>query len=377
MNAVAEANPQPQQILNLARYDRAGARDRIAALALEQQVRLICESAAALRSRLLALAPNPDRLIPKLPEAELCFSIKAAGLHDAAWIVEYATEEQVQACLDLDLCSDFTTNRKLLDDWLSCFAEAGDETLLRVVRSVDPELQVLWLSDRLQVVVRDADPSAWQAPPGAKTVDGVFYLIPARPEDDLAVPLRLLTLLFSEEPELYERLLQSVRYELPAETEEAALRWREARLQDLGFPPTEEALAVYAPLSNRAARELPGEMPRPTPWRVPVWLPQLPNPRDAAYSVLRAAAELRPEDRSGFFFAYLALANKVARADHLALGDAESIPAALEKVAKLASRGLDELTRLHTMTTVELLERAPLEFMFRVGVTLDRGEGAK
>jgi len=377
MNAPAEANLESQRLLNLARRDRAAARARIAALELDEQVQLVCETAAALRSRLLALIPEPDRLIPRLPEAELCFSIKAAGLHDAAWIVEYATQDQIQACLDLDLCSHFTTDRVLLDEWFSCFAEAGDEVLLRIVQNVDPELHVLWLSDRLEVLVRDADPTAWQAPSGARTIDGVFYLIPTRPDDDLAVPLRLLTLLFSEDGALYERLLQSLRYELVAETEEAALRWREARLQDLGFPPAEEALAIYAPLPARAVRELPGPTPRPVAWHIPVWLPRLPSAGDSAHSVLRAAGELGPEARSGFFFAYLALANKIARADRLPLGDAESIPAALEKVATLASRGLDELARLHTMTTVELLERVPLEFVFRLGVTLDRGEGAK
>jgi hypothetical protein len=375
--ADAGADPHSKQILNLARRDRDAARARVASLAIHEQVRLICESGAALRPRLLGLVPEPDQVIPMLPEAELCFSIKAAGLQDAAWIVEHATDDQLQACLDLDLCSDLTTDREQLNEWLGCFAEAGDESLLRILQNVDPELQVLWLCDRLDVVVRDADPSAWQAPPGAKTVDGVFYLLPRRADDDLAVPLRLLTLLFSEDRERYERLLQAARYELTAETEEAALRWREARLQDLGFPPREEALAIYAPLPEGALRALPEAALRPVPWHLPVWAPRLPSARDAAHSVLRAAAGLDREEQSGFFFAYLALANKVARADRLALGDAESIPAALEKVAVLASYGLDELTRRHAVGATELLGRVPLEFVFRVGVTLDRGGAGK
>ncbi len=349
----------------------------LASLDLDEQVRLVCECPVSQRSLLLSLAAEPERLIPALPEAELCFSIKAAGLHDAAWIVEHATTEQIQACLDLDLCSNFDTNRAAMDEWFRCLCEAGDDALLKAARELDPELWILWLKDRLEVVVRDADASAWQAPAGAKTIDGVFFLLAQRANDDLSVPVRLLTLLFTEERDLYERFLQGVRYELISGTEEWAFRWREGRLEDLGFPRAEEAASIYARVPERQWSELPERGARPEPWTLPVWAPRLPAARDARHSLLRAAAELDPEEGSSFFFAYLALANKVARADRMPLGDAESIPAAMEKVARVASLGLDALARRHDSNPAEVLRRAPLEFLFRVGVTLDPGEGAK
>ena len=51
------------------------------------------------------------------------------------------------------------------------------------------------------------------------------------------------------------------------------------------------------------------------------------------------------EGRRAFLFSLLALANGVAVADRLPLGDPESVPGAMEKGAKTASRGMVEIAR--------------------------------
>jgi pimeloyl-ACP methyl ester carboxylesterase len=55
---------------------------------------------------------------------------------------------------------------------------------------------------------------------------------------------------------------------------------------------------------------------------------------DSTLSLLRAAAELDDEARRRVFYAFLALANQVAVADQLPLGDVESIPRAKFHVRK-------------------------------------------
>ena len=74
----------------------------------------------------------------------------------------------------------------------------------------------------------------------------------------------------------------------------------------------------------------------------------------------------------GVIFGLIALANRVAVADHMPLGDAETIPAATRKAVSLASAGLEEQSRLLGTSPAEVLVRARLEDLFRLGVALER-----
>ena len=67
----------------------------------------------------------------------------------------------------------------------------------------------------------------------------------------------------------------------------------------------------------------------------------------------------------------MALANKVAVADRLSLGDVETLPIAIEKGAQIVSRGLEHVAAETATPASEVLERASLEYLFRVGASLD------
>src|SRR6266850_5657482 len=90
------------ELLALARRDPRAAEQTLAALPIAAQVAAVCEAPLAERGRILGLVPEPEAVIPELPPAELCFTIKAIGLADAAWVLEYVTPEQTVAALDLD-----------------------------------------------------------------------------------------------------------------------------------------------------------------------------------------------------------------------------------------------------------------------------------
>ena len=188
-------------ILSLARRDPRRAARLLADEPRAVQVEVICQIPPADRPKLLVELPEPELVIPALPEGELCFMLKATGIHDSAWIVEYANDEQVTACIDLDAWSDFDLDSEKLHRWFRCFVEAGDDTILRIAEALDAEVCVWWLQDRMVVVQRSVPESEFEAPPGAKTLDGTFYLIAQRDGDDLATPLRLLTLLYESSHE--------------------------------------------------------------------------------------------------------------------------------------------------------------------------------
>lgn len=366
---------EARRLLDLARSNRAAARAFLEGLSLDEQVSLVCELPVEARSRLLEVLPRPEDVIPALPPAELCFTAKAVGLADAGWILEHATEEQLQACLDLDAWQDQAPDPNVLARWFDAFADAGDETLIRSARSMDPELLYLFLRSRIHSDLKPND-DGWQPPEGAKTLEGQFFFQAHGEGDDLETVTQLLQRLFESDYWLYFRMMQALTWEDAAENEEFARRWRSGRLEDLGFPTWEEAMAVYGHLDAEQRTRLPeaAAVLSTEGFHLPVYPPKLPLAIDAAHLLFRAAAALDERERHAFFFAFVALANRVAVADRLPLGDAESIPFAIEKAARVASAGLDLLVRHHGEDAVTLLRRVPVDRLFRVGASLDRRE---
>jgi hypothetical protein len=366
---------EARDVLELAKRDRAAAVRRLDALPLERQVELVCETPVARRAALLELLSSPEVVIPELPEAELCFTAKAVGLADAGWILEHASDAQMVACLDLDAWRELAPDRTTLDAWLVAFADAGPETLVRAAHALDPELVVLALKARIEVWLKPNDDD-WVPPAGARTLEGQFWFRALRDDDDLEEIETLLRSLFECDYWLYFRLVQGVIWELEGETEEWALRWRAGRLEDLGFPPWDEAIRIYGYLRASKRAEIPpaGRVLDVDAWRLPIWLPRLPAGVDARFSIFRAFEKLPDEERRAAFYAFLALANKVAVADRLPLGDAESIPSAIEKAASVASRGLEFVSAENGLDATEVVRRVPLERLFRVGASLDRAE---
>jgi hypothetical protein len=367
-----------QRIGELMRRDPREAREALAALPLEAQVALICETPAARRAEILRVLPQPEHVIPELPEAELCFSVKAVGLHDAGWILEHASAGQIVASVDLDAWDEREPSAARLDEWFEAFSEAGEATLLRAAKALDPELLALWLAEQVEVLLKPNE-EGWTPPSGAQTIDGCFYVLARREADDLATVSRLLQTLFQNDYWFYFRTLQGVIWELKSESEEWALHWRAGRLQDFGFPPREEAIEIYAHVRPEDRAKLPASE-RPAAlgeWHLPVWMPEIPTAHSSRHVLFRAAAELAESERRAFFYAFVALANKVAVADGLPLGDAESIPAAVEKAASLASRGLAHLAGENGLDAADVLGQASLTWLFRVGNSLDReGRGS-
>ena len=66
----------------------------------------------------------------------------------------------------------------------------------------------------------------------------------------------------------------------------------------------------------------------------------------------------------------MAVANKVAVADRLPLGDAESTPRAIEKAARFISDGLAHVAAENALDDPQVLREVTLERLFRVGANL-------
>lgn len=349
-------------LLRLGRSDRAAARARLRELAPAELASLAQELRPESRSEFLMLVERPEDVVPLLPEAELVHTVRAGGMSDAAWLLELATPEQRIACFDLDCWSGAALELPRVHEWLDALIEAGRPTLVKALGEIDLELAILAVRAETEVAVigkEETPPEGWFTP------DGVVYFGVGAERSPHRVH-EIAQALFSESPALYWRLVYGMLFESPSELEEEALRWRTARLGDLGFPDREQAMRVYRPLRPEKVAEWSGSSDS----RALVGAIQLP--RQLRGSLLGEALAALSETRAADILGYvLGVANALAVADGLSLSEHESVPRALEKAVRGIDAGLRELARERSQAPAEVLDRtAPLD-LFRVAATLD------
>jgi hypothetical protein len=368
--------PQARRLLSLARSDRRAAERELSSLTPESQAMLVCEAPLPIRRQTIELLESPEAVIPLLPEAEFCYTCRSIGLEDASWLLAIATDEQLVACLDLDGWKGLDLDRDRLDAWIEAIASTDDTTMLRSARAFDPELLVIYLRSHVDVSLMPSpqeDPD-WSPPDRSQTLEGQFYFVAKDPKDDLAPLLALLHALFQGDYWLYFRVIQAVREELPTENEEWALRWRTGRLEDLGFPSWDAAMRIYGFLRPDRRPDLPEKTSALDLEHVslPAWISELPGIREDERALVRATRELGPDERSTVYYALITLANRIAVADRMDLGDAESLPVAVDKAMRFASVGLEFVATENELSLEDTLRRVPIERLFRVGANLDR-----
>jgi len=362
-----------QRILDLASKERAAATLAIRGMSLDQQVALVCDTPLKRRAAVLELLPVPEAIVPRIPEAELCFIVKAIGIEDAAWLLEHATPEQVVACVDLDGWRGTAADRETIDRWFDTLASMADAAFLRAIRALDPEVVVLYLKHRIQCFQKPDDDEGWQAPEGSLTVEGQFYFVALREGDDLTSILAMLRGLFVADYWVYFRMMQGISHELDIVNEEWALRWRTGRLEDLGFPPWDRAMEIYRFIRREDRTAIPEDATSLDvgEWHLPVWMPGFPAPADHKHLLFRVLARLDASERRTTLYAFLALANKVAVADRMELSDAESTPIAIDKAADFASVGLEFLSTELGLSAADVVRRVSLQRLFTLGANLE------
>ena len=373
MTAPSTTSASTQRILDLAIKERAAATQAIQGMTLDDQVALVCDTPLSRRAAILGLLPIPEAVIPLIPEAEFCFTAKAIGIEDAAWVLEYATPEQIVACVDLDGWTGTAADRVAIDLWLDALAMTTDDAFLRSIRALDPELVVLYLKHRIQCFQKPDDDNDWQPPEGGLTVEGQFYFVAVREGDDLETIVKMLRALFAADYWVYFRMMQGIIHELDIVNEEWALRWRTGRLEDLGFPPWDRAMEIYHFIRREDRTEISEEATSLDvgEWHLPVWMPSLPVSADHQHLLFRTLAQLDESERRSALYAFITLANKVAVADRMELSDAEATPIAIEKAADFASAGLQLISTELGLNATDVLRRVPLQRLFSVGANLE------
>ncbi len=200
--------------------------------------------------RLLASNDLADE-VAALEPLEAYYIVREIGLDQALPVLLELSPEQLEACVDLDCWNRYDFAVDSLDQWLTAFSLAGPEALAKAFFSLDYVVQLLFLAQTVTVYDPDTDEVPQEdeedGPLRAMTPDG-FYLLEMKTELALKIhPFTVLDALYQYDLSASHQLLSDVRVDLPTQIEEEALRFRNDRMQDIGFVPPDEAAVLFSP----------------------------------------------------------------------------------------------------------------------------------
>ncbi len=312
------------------------------------------------RARLDALLASADApaLVRALPAEQLYATVAEVGLADASELVQLASPEQFQSLVDLGAWKKDALDPHGLLEWLRAARGDEPEDFLTKLHGVDLELLEAML--RAFTTVHDLEENPDPDVHGV-TLDSADrrYRVEMNVEGPEQAALRTLLLdLMGEDPLAFSRLIEAVRWEFPSELEEIALRFRRARLSDLGFPDPDAAAGLYA------AVRLPASAPRSTAAELVRSAGRPPDFVQAALEGLDAVeAENAREELRGVYNAALV-------SDGADPGDLDAFRASAERARDTLGLGLEYLTGGDPRRGPAVVRETPFRTVFQTGFSL-------
>lgn len=217
------------------------------ALSLQQKTQYLKTRSGMEKMELILSDTNAKRLAASLEAQEFFWLIKEVGEGDAVELLRLASAEQCVFILDMELWAGWTFSEDRACHWLTYFMEGGEARIHELLKHLDFELLQLLLSREIMVGggIGDQDNDEERLADYDHTFDGVFMITFKKPQHSQLIGSFLSMLIKLDNP-LYTALMEGVKGDVDLELEEQCQRFRTGRLQDLGFPPLDEALSIYA-----------------------------------------------------------------------------------------------------------------------------------
>ena len=337
--------------------------------------RAVVARARNTRQRYEAVVSDPvaAMLVPQIPPEEFYYLVCAVGVGDVGELLRLASTDQIRTCLDLDAWRGDRVSIEQLIPWLEALEDLPGPMLGRVLRACDIEFLSFIFASASIIHERDVDDPVdhGRRYPQFETPDGDFVVEFPSPEREWGRVLeRFLAALYTADPELCRDMLIEARVGLPGELEEESLRWRTARLADLGFPDLTEALDVYRFLDLKG---LQIATTAPPPRRTePIGLPSVfaDSLADDTFlsQVLATIEEAGPLNTvTGRL---VALLNRVLVADRVSPSDLSAVQLVTERARDTLSLGLEVLSQGDVERGRTVLERLGMVDVFRAGFSL-------
>ena len=322
-------------------------------------VRRLAELAPKARSDALLDEVDGRALVRSIPAEDVYRTIVEVGLADASEVVQLSTPEQFRTYLDLAAWQKDRVDPFEVLRWLTAARDESGESLVPKLRALDLELLELVYKKLVLVHDLEENPDANAEGVTFQTPEGKFLLELRAEGADLVALRRLTEDLEAQNPFELARFIEAVRYELPTELEETAFQFRQARLQDLGFPPLDEASKLFAWLD-------PAKVKVPPPRTVGLVPAEAPRADfvDAAFRGLDA------DERHGLEHEVRYLVNSALVADGAEPGDPPAIRRFSEQARELLNLGLEHLCGGDPAWAADVVRDQTLKRAFQVGFSL-------
>jgi hypothetical protein len=326
------------------------------------------------RVELVLADPQAAALVQRIPIEEFYYLVHGVGLEDALEVLRLATPEQLQGCLDLDLWRRDRLSAPRMLAWLEVLAELSSPALMRIVRALDPELVAFVIGRHACIYDRSVGEAPEDDSPFVvhRTSDAAF-IVEFRTTTATAARTveRFIARLYDADPEFARMILNEAKWGATAELEEESLRWRTARLADLGFPSYDDALEVHRRIDLDRLPATPAPAHQGDTGEPPCLPAAFAEALGSESLLERVLAEIDDEamlaELSG---ALVALLNRVLVADRVDPADLDAVRDATMHARDTLSLGLEHLIGDDIGAARELVARMPLVDVFRVGWTL-------
>ncbi len=345
----------------------------LSSLKFHELYEIVLNAPWEVKAKLIINSSYPEGLVKNMPFQELFLTLKASSLDVAVELLSYAKGSQIQFIFDIDTWYKDRIKSDRVASWIILLFEAGEDKVLEWLRVADWDYLIAIFQKFVKVYKRPDDMELVEAMDflPSYTLDD-FYYIEFKNEALEFYFRRMLEIIKSELPETYFALMESIIWEIPAEVEERAYRWRNGRLADEGIPEYFEALDVYTPVHPKSLRKidpkylsLEGEVQPSINIMVyggseEIFIFKVLELVESAEQINRLKKELSW------------VANKVIVVDNVVIDDIEQVKKSLDKVWGSLSIGLEYLSSGNLEIAKRFLEEHFLEDIFRVAQTVLR-----
>ena len=332
-------------------------------------------------------ARQPVALVHSIPETDLYFLIQDIGPEDSMPLLALASNAQWDFMLDMGAWKGDRIEIRSLTRWLNLRFLANPDRFISWFQNEETELIEWYLFRNIRIRVLEPDEEPADIPDAFMTIDNMVYfrflpesgdLSSSEDETDASDTdeerytfiTQFLEKLYSEDPVLYQNVMQETRTILSTETEEEAWRLRNIRMAEKGFLPFDEAIGVYQPLK-------PDTIPRRIMSEKRSGEPHLPVPAyasgmlDADNLFVRSLKTLEQDRILPEIQAELvSLINQLVVADQKKIESRADIQGVVKKAIGYLSIGLERLSGpkpLDGVQSASLVRSRLLSGIFRVG----------
>lgn len=218
-----------------------------AGLPFHEKARYLKKLRAKERMDLMIGDAEGERLVRGMEPQEFFWMVKDVGETDALELINLASPEQTLFLLDMELWNKWSFSQDKGVVWFGHLLEEGEEKLRELLPNLDFEMLQLFLSREVIVGggVGDLSNDEERLTDWDHTFDDTFMINFKNPKHSQVVG-RLIESINRIDNQLYVALMEGVKSDVDLELEDVCYRFRSGRMADLGFPPLDEALSIYA-----------------------------------------------------------------------------------------------------------------------------------